>query len=81
MSKTYYLTKYALTQGIEEVKTDDTPNEHGYFNVAGHYFSFRLGKDLCETVPDAIKRAEQMRTAKIASLKKSIAKLEQMEFK
>ena len=44
---------------------------------SGYHFH---GKDWHRTEQDAIARAEQMRAAKIASLKKSITKFEKMKF-
>lgn len=78
--KTYYLSKYALSDGIKAVESDDTGSDyirpHGYVS----FYSYKLGRDIHETEAAAKAEAEKMRVKKIASLKKQIAKLEQMKF-
>lgn len=79
MSKTYYLSKYALSDGIKVVEADDVSD--GYVRPDGYYWiSFKLGRDIHETEAAAKAAAESMRLKKIASLKKQIAKLEAMKF-
>ena len=75
-----FATKYALSIGIEEIdgeiigsmvsrKTDIWPQTyHGE------------GRDWHRTRDGAVKRANEMRVKKIASLKKQIAKLESTVF-
>ena len=74
-----WVTKHALTEGIEMVNG----------NVC-HYISSGMlsygshtahGKDWHRTPELALARAEEMRKAKIASLRKSIAKIEALQFK
>ena len=76
-----WITKYALTVGIQEVegKVSDIGGggmfcygNVGYGNQTAH------GEDWHKTREAAVKRAEKMRVAKIAALRKSIAKLEKM---
>ncbi len=87
MMAKFYVTKYALTQGIIEVEgevCDGFPDmieetektEHAYFKRTFH------GKNTewHETKESAIKKAEEMRDKKIASLRKQIEKLERMKF-
>ena len=78
--KTYWISKYALSDGIEEVQTDDEPSEHGYLSVRARFTSFKLGKDIHESLSQAITEAYNKRLRKIASLRKSIAKLEKLSF-
>jgi hypothetical protein len=85
-----WITKYALTTGIFEVNGE--PIQDGAtikYRRASSSSSFRSGfilpeyahgKDFHETPELAILRANEMRVAKIASLKKQIAKLEKMTF-
>ncbi len=71
-----YSTKYALTFGIEEINGKVILGS--YFEYGDHGF---LGpKDWHRTRESAVARAEEMRAAKIASLRKQIAKLEAMRF-
>ena len=79
--KTYWLTKYALSKGITAELGELLAGHKTSLKVADYYGYFHLGKDAFETEQEAKTVAEVMRTKKIASLKKSIAKLEQMEFK
>lgn len=81
---TAWVTKYALTSGIQKVsgtvrhETSSAmlsyPGECRDWPVSVH------GNDWHRTPEAALARAEEMRKAKIASLKKSIAKLEAMTF-
>lgn len=77
-----YITQYALTKGIwkrELVKEDGrmaTAKCKGWLNGEGNFF----GNDWYTTEADARTRAEEMRRKKIDSLRKQIAKLEDMTF-
>lgn len=77
--KSYWLTKYALTGGIRAVLGDE-PSELGYVRPEGYWNHYRLGKNIHETEAEAKKAAESMRLKKIASLRKQIAKLEELKF-
>lgn len=74
-----YITKYALTKGIEEV-------EGKIFGVGGTAFSWGAygyahgPNEWSYTLAEAKVVAEARRVARIASLKKSIAKLEKLSF-
>ena len=75
-----WVTKYALTNGIKSF-----PGKVCH-NISSEMFRYgtlgsAYGKDWHRTSETAIARAEEMRKAKIASLKKSIEKLEKLEFK
>lgn len=84
MKQKVFITKYALTSGIQEaqmeVKLSDSPtnkNCHGLFNGSFHAFygdEFHLTKD------EAVKDAEIKRKKKIDLLKKQILKLENLTF-
>lgn len=78
-----YITKYALTDGIQEYDNAEVST------ISRTMISIiRPGKlRLCfhkphwhETREAAIQRAEEMRLKKIASLNKQIEKLEQLKF-
>ena len=79
---TVWITKYALTVGIECVQAhvckDVSTSMIVYTN--GTYSNYAHGKDWHRTKDEAIYRAEMMKEAKIASLKKKIANLEKMQF-
>lgn len=77
-----YVTKYAMTDGIRlsEVVCS-SPHDCKYINVRGYTLSAVAGRDAHATWPEALAAAEQMRTKKIASLRKQIEKLEKLEFK
>ncbi len=78
-----YVTKYALTQGIQEVDLLKRDND-GVVNVAWpgapNNRALFWPKDWSETREQAAARADEMRKAKIASIQKQIAKLEAMTF-
>ena len=74
-------TKYALTKGILE--HDVQERSDGMVRIHTDYSYTYLhgeGKDWHRTFESAQKRAEAMRVAKIASLRKSIKQLEAMRF-
>jgi hypothetical protein len=81
--KTVWVTKYALTKGLVEQSV--------YRACAvGYHTSHRQGRvttydfvglrDCADTREAALTRANEMKAAKIASLKRQIAKLESLEF-
>ena len=79
-----YITKYALTKGIEEKEVEICSDiDENMVKVIGVRFSecyFGEGNQWHRTLQSAIKRAEEMRIKKINSLKKQITKLENMKF-
>lgn len=76
---TAYITKYALTQGIIEVK-GQAFGRSGFAYEGQGYTGHVHGNEWQLTKAAAITRAEHMRTAKIASHREAIAKLEQLTF-
>lgn len=80
-----YVTKYALTAGIElieveECHTPDTVVQRGKFPVSmdAHYHG--EGREWHRTPESAFDRAEEMRKKKLVSLRKSIAAVEKINF-
>ena len=78
-----WITKYALTSGIQEVTGSVSTIGSGgmfcYGNASyGGQTAHGEGKDWHRTREGAVQRAEKMRTAKIASLRKSISKMEKL---
>lgn len=73
---TIYVTKYALTKGIQKV--DAELSEHlAMWRVNGWcQYAHNEGRDWHRTQGEAEARAAEMRDSRVASLKKSIAKLE-----
>lgn len=70
-------------EGIKEIETDVRKNEVGnyeYVFYGNHYF-FYIGKDAFTDKSEALKKAEEMRQKKVASLRKQIEKLEKLSFK
>lgn len=78
-----WITRYALTEGIREVDaTYISEDRIGYrlYNQTNSVCMSRKNVDWHTDFEWAKYCAEQMRQAKIASLKKQIAKLEKLEF-
>jgi hypothetical protein len=79
-----WITKYALTTGIFEVDGElfarDTAVSYRRGTSGYSYPEYARGGEWQRTPELAILRANEMRVAKIASLKKQIAKLEKMTF-
>ena len=76
-----WLTKHALTSGIEVV--DAEVFEDGQrisYKKPRCFLEFAHGKDWHRTPAEALARAEEMRKARIASLRRRIAVLESMTF-
>jgi hypothetical protein len=72
-----YITKLALTKGIIEI---DDPEFYSNYVVIDDLQPMINQVDWFYNKPAAIKRAEEMRVNKIASLKKQLAKLESLKF-
>lgn len=80
MSKTVYLTAYALASGIE---TSAVRREHedGYVSLEDRGFDiYKIGRDVFETFDAAVADAKARRDKKIKSLEKQIAKLRALKF-
>jgi hypothetical protein len=80
-----YITKYALTVGIQEVEVELSPDHPHYISwkeegVWGSLYAYGKGKQWHRTKDAALAKAEQMRLAKIESHKKSIKKLESLKW-
>lgn len=77
-----YITKYALSKGIEKVDTElyKSAISNEYYTREG-YNCYFIGRDAFTIESQAIDKAEEMRVKKIASLKKQIEKLEKLNFK
>jgi len=74
-----WVTTYALSRGIEHT-TGIVTHEISSTMLAYGPYAYAHGKDWHRTKDAALERAEEMRSAKIASLRKQIAKLEAMTF-
>lgn len=83
-TQTYYVTRYALTKGIQEVQ-GERPEADRMIKVKpanGRQFAvfFWLAKDAFETFAEAQTAAEEMRLQKIKSLKLYLRTLEKKLF-
>lgn len=76
-----WITKYALTRGVfeMEVKSQSEDGTAVYGKSWDDYYRGE-GREWHRTKVSAIKKAEEMRQKKIASLLKQIEKLKQMKF-
>ena len=72
-----WITKYALTSGITEHDAEPCGDDMVKYGL----MQYAHGKDWHGSRISALIHAENMRIAKIASLKKSIARLEAISFK
>ncbi len=87
MSEKVYLTRYALTDGIKTCLASSSDlrkaeEDKGYLilNDQEWRFTAMARKDWYRTWGSALKRAEQMRATKIASLERQIARIKSIEF-
>lgn len=79
----FFLSKYALTDGIKEEEGTAVKESTGdtvYAKLDEYYSLFPIGKHAHETREAAVEAAETMRKRKIASLQKQIAKIEELDF-
>jgi len=77
----FYVTKYALTGGIRKIEGEaDKSRYDDRLIVRDGYNWLVLGRDVFADESDANADAEKRRIAKIASLRKQIAKLEKLTF-
>ena len=77
---TAWVTKYALTCGIKQMEVEDWHDARPGMVLNTKTITTYHVPDWHRTEAEAKARAEEMRAAKIASLRKQIAKLEAMEF-
>lgn len=77
---TVYISKYALTTGIYSVEVEGTHTPDMVRAVGARYPTHYHKGQWHETIEEATKKANQMRTRKIASIKKQLAKLETLTF-
>lgn len=82
-----WVTKYALTEGIQEMDAEDSNPEYpGMVRVRPkgetgyHQYFHGEGGQWHRSLDAAKVKAESMRQAKIKSLQKSIKRLEQLTF-
>lgn len=79
-----WVSKYALTEGIEEFGDAELGPTGAYVRVGPPTYGTRrveyFGRDAHETREAAVADAERRRVAKIASLKRQIARLEALRF-
>lgn len=74
-----YITRWSLTEGIIECDGQVRKCD-GIVHAEDYFVEFVLNKDAFLTRKAAKQKAEDMRSKKIASLKKQISKLEKMKF-
>lgn len=71
-----YVTKYAFTKGILYVLAQYSKGLMKYTPKESHVPVYLTGRGWHYTKESAVARAEEMRTRKIASLKKQIKRIE-----
>lgn len=70
-----WITKYALTKGIQEVEAKVCDGSDTMVRYGRHEYAHGEGLEWHRSLESAQKRANLMRQNKIASMEKSIAKL------
>ena len=80
-----FSSKYALTEGVREVEGTIVTGSPGtkYFKQSGHRYTqplLTVGKDAHLTRDAAVEAAEFLRERKLASLRRQIAKIEELDF-
>jgi hypothetical protein len=76
---TAYITKYALTDGIEVKEVEDCFDTADDMVSAGRLEIYH-GKDWHRTMANAVKRAKEMQAAKLKSIDKQRARIAALTF-
>jgi len=79
---TVFITKYALTKGIEQYKVKKTYNNDSVLRIDGgyHIYYHGEGKEWHRTHESAVKKAKEIRKNKIILLKKQLEKIRKLKF-
>ena len=79
--QTYFLAKYALPSGvIHERQGQISFSDKYYVSLDAYPFQlYRLGRDVFMTQEAAMRKVEQMRQRKLASLEKRMKALQEMQ--
>jgi len=77
---TIWITKYALTKGIYSVEAEVTENMAVVRGASFRHTDYFHKGEWWEAELDAKKKAEEMRKTRIASLKKSLKKMQDLKF-
>lgn len=75
-----YITKYALTEGIQKKKACRVSDKMAFVSVPGCLDDMYYKPDWHETLAEAKAHAEIMRVKKIASLEKQLERLKALNF-
>lgn len=75
-----WVTKYALTNGIEEVEVNVNENLASVVGARFPTYYHGEGKEWHRTREQAVKRAEDMRAARLKSLSKQVKRIEALTF-
>lgn len=75
-----YVTKYALTGGIQVWDAEPSFAREERLYAKGQFSGVTLGKDAFKTYDEALKAADAMREKKIAQLNKQVKKLRALTF-
>lgn len=77
-----WLAKYALSEGVCEEVVRGGSSREKWITIESRttWALYKLGRDVFTNREDAVVAADVLRHKKLASLRKSIAKLEKMEF-
>lgn len=76
------MSKYALTKGLYEIDVQKDPaSKYVHEAFDWHFTSLKIGKDVHYTWEEAIEEGYRKKEAKIASLKKQLTRLMELEIK
>ena len=75
-----WITKYALTKGIFSATVEDCSVSEMVVDTEAEYATYYHKNEWHRSKEKAVRRAEEMRTIKIASLTKSIEKINKLKF-
>lgn len=79
-TRTYYMVKHALTEGIQAIEGAPFEPDPSFVAVEGDFRLFKLGRAVFADRADAVVAAQAMRDAEIAALQKRLVELQGMTF-
>lgn len=76
-----YVTKYALTKGIQEMEAESVDENRAIVKIYGNLAQYFHNKEYHLSKEAAVEQADLMLKNRISSLEKQIAKLKKLNFK
>lgn len=80
MAVKVFATKYALTQGIQEMNVEPAHVKGYVVTCTAYANTLKLGRDVHYTKEAAVTQAERMRNKRMTALRRELDRLEKLRF-